>query len=71
MTSSEGAATLAGPAVEFLAAARSGIDRLNARQAANLVTASAWMAEDVDKGIFKSRQVSVGLVVRFSQCGMK
>ena len=50
MTSSDGAATLAEPAVEFLAAARSGIDRLNAKETANLATASAWMAEAIEAG---------------------
>src|SRR5439155_26933118 len=49
-TASEGAATLAGPAVEFLAAARSGLDELGAREAASMATASAWIAEAIEAG---------------------
>jgi len=50
VTLSDGAASLAGPAVEFLAAARTGLDELGATEAANLATASGWMAEAIEGG---------------------
>jgi len=43
-------ATLAPPALEYLAAARRGLDALIAREAANLAQASAWMAEAIEAG---------------------
>jgi len=43
-------ATLAQPVVEFFAAARRGLDELQAREAANLAQASAWMAEAIEAG---------------------
>lgn len=42
--------TLAQPAVEFLAAARRGLDELESREAGNLAQASAWMAEAIKAG---------------------
>jgi uncharacterized phosphosugar-binding protein len=41
-------ATLAEPVVEFFAAARRGLDELQAREAANLAQAAAWMAEAIE-----------------------
>jgi len=43
-------ATLAPPALEYLVAARGGLDELIAREAANLAQASAWMAEAIEGG---------------------
>jgi uncharacterized phosphosugar-binding protein len=43
-------ATLAEPVVEFFAAARRGLDALEAREAAHLAQASAWMAEAIEAG---------------------
>jgi len=43
-------ATLAPPALEYLAAARGGLDELIAREAPNLAQASAWMAEAIEAG---------------------
>jgi len=43
-------AALADPVIEFFAAARRGLDELQAREAANLVQASAWMAEAIEAG---------------------
>lgn len=48
--SSAPSATLAPPALEYLAAARAGLDELIAREAANLAQASAWMAEAIEAG---------------------
>jgi uncharacterized phosphosugar-binding protein len=48
--SSAPSATLAPPALEYLAAARGGLDELIAREAANLAQASAWMAEAIEAG---------------------
>jgi len=45
-----GAATLAEPAVEFLAAARRGLDELEAREGTALATASAWTADAIEAG---------------------
>jgi uncharacterized phosphosugar-binding protein len=42
--------TLAEPAVEFLAAARRGLEELTIREANNLARASAWMAEAIEAG---------------------
>jgi uncharacterized phosphosugar-binding protein len=50
VTSTRAAATLAEPAVEFLNAARTGIDELIEREASNLAQASAWMAEAIEAG---------------------
>jgi uncharacterized phosphosugar-binding protein len=50
VTSTPPAATLAEPAVEFLNAARTGIDELIEREASNLAQASAWMAEAIEAG---------------------
>jgi uncharacterized phosphosugar-binding protein len=50
VTSSPAAGTLAEPAVEFLTAARTGIDELIEREASNLAQASAWMAEAIEAG---------------------
>jgi uncharacterized phosphosugar-binding protein len=48
--SSAPSATLAPPALEYLAAARGGLDELIAREAGNLAQASAWMAEAIKAG---------------------
>jgi len=48
--SSAPSATLAPPALEYLAAARGGLDELIAREAPNLAQASAWMAEAIEAG---------------------
>jgi uncharacterized phosphosugar-binding protein len=48
--SSAPSATLAPSALEYLAAARGGLDELIAREAANLAQASAWMAEAIEAG---------------------
>jgi len=48
--SSAPSATLAPPALEYLAAARGGLDELVAREAPNLAQASAWMAEAIEAG---------------------
>ena len=43
-------ATLARPALEYLAAARDGLEELTTREATNLAQASAWMAEAIEAG---------------------
>jgi len=48
--SSAPSATLAPPALEYLAAARGGLDELISREAPNLAQASAWMAEAIEAG---------------------
>jgi uncharacterized phosphosugar-binding protein len=48
--SSAPSATLAPPALEYLATARGSLDELIAREAANLAQASAWMAEAIEAG---------------------
>jgi len=48
--SSAPSATLAPPALAYLAAARSGLEELIAREATNLAQASAWMAEAIEAG---------------------
>jgi len=50
VTSTDVGATLSQPAVAFLAAARNGVQELESREAANLATASAWMADAIEAG---------------------